>query len=202
MQRVCCSAALGLHCTGRPQGLAFSSITVLPSTLEYLCLSIWSCLQVVSDVACGITLPKPLGCPADVYNLMLRCWDISPEARGTFQEIRDILEGIHKVGGCVLTELFVDTWEALTSLQLHEIEHTVKTAWFWSCCSFGILLHEQIQSLGLNYSAAAPAEFRHISVGAPSQGKPLCEAVKGTSLSCQTTSLAHVLLQATSPFNS
>lgn len=38
----------------------------------------------------GKRLDRPEACPEHVYKLMLKCWDLKPENRPTFQELHNI----------------------------------------------------------------------------------------------------------------
>jgi len=42
---------------------------------------------VIEELKNGYRLPQPVNCPEDVYNLMLRCWNINPSLRLSFNEI-------------------------------------------------------------------------------------------------------------------
>ncbi|CAF1065945.1 unnamed protein product, partial [Didymodactylos carnosus] len=46
----------------------------------------------------GCRMPSPEGCPADVYNLMQKCWRWKPEERPTFKEIHAELDCMTCVG--------------------------------------------------------------------------------------------------------
>ena len=44
----------------------------------------------------GYRMPQPEECPAEVYKLMLLCWNTSPEDRPNFGQILEQIEGIQK----------------------------------------------------------------------------------------------------------
>ena len=39
-------------------------------------------------------MERPEGCPLDVYNLMLKCWDWKPGDRPDFAEIHDMMNNM------------------------------------------------------------------------------------------------------------
>ena len=55
--------------------------------------------EVIQDAVRGTSrqlLPKPEGCPQDIYELMLRCWEYSADERANFEEIFSTLAALHK----------------------------------------------------------------------------------------------------------
>ncbi|XP_072015142.1 tyrosine-protein kinase ABL1-like [Amphiura filiformis] len=44
----------------------------------------------------GYRMERPEGCPLDVYNLMLKCWDWKPDERPDFLEIHDMMNNMFK----------------------------------------------------------------------------------------------------------
>ncbi|ETE58392.1 hypothetical protein L345_15886 [Ophiophagus hannah] len=40
----------------------------------------------------GYRMPRPQGCPQELYEIMMRCWKQKPEDRPTFEYIQSILE--------------------------------------------------------------------------------------------------------------
>ncbi|XP_063299570.1 tyrosine-protein kinase FRK [Pelobates fuscus] len=48
--------------------------------------------QVLDKLEQGYRIPKPLNCPLDLYNIMLECWNASPEDRPTFETLQWRLE--------------------------------------------------------------------------------------------------------------
>lgn len=43
--------------------------------------------QTVARIKLGYRMPKPLDCPAEVYDIMLTCWRMDPTERPTMQEL-------------------------------------------------------------------------------------------------------------------
>ena len=43
--------------------------------------------EVIEQVERGYRMPCPRDCPAPIYDLMLKCWDKSPERRPTFEHL-------------------------------------------------------------------------------------------------------------------
>ena len=55
--------------------------------------------EVIQDAVRGTSrqlLPKPEGCPQDIYELMLRCWEYAADERANFEEIFSTLAALHK----------------------------------------------------------------------------------------------------------
>ena len=55
--------------------------------------------EVIQDAVRGTSrqlLPKPEGCPQDIYAVMLRCWEYAADERANFEEIFSTLAAIHK----------------------------------------------------------------------------------------------------------
>ena len=55
--------------------------------------------EVIQDAVRGTSrqlLPKPEGCPQDIYELMLRCWEYAADERANFKEIFSSLAAIHR----------------------------------------------------------------------------------------------------------
>ncbi len=48
--------------------------------------------EVLNAIKSGYRMPKPDGCPVDVYKHMLRCWNSKPEERPTFESLQYDLE--------------------------------------------------------------------------------------------------------------
>nr|4CSV_A Chain A, SRC-ABL TYROSINE KINASE ANCESTOR [synthetic construct]4UEU_A Chain A, TYROSINE KINASE AS - A COMMON ANCESTOR OF SRC AND ABL [synthetic construct] len=48
--------------------------------------------EVIEQVERGYRMPRPQGCPEEIYELMLQCWNKSPEERPTFAETLHALE--------------------------------------------------------------------------------------------------------------
>ncbi|KAJ6652774.1 hypothetical protein lerEdw1_010628, partial [Lerista edwardsae] len=78
----------------RPVGLAAIQPRVTSGAMEFCCgrSSAWggtpyaglSNQQVMRQVERGFRMRAPRGCPMDIYDLMLRCWDHKPRLRPTF----------------------------------------------------------------------------------------------------------------------
>ena len=43
--------------------------------------------DIVQHVERGYRMDSPDGCPPHIYNIMMSCWDASPELRPTFAKI-------------------------------------------------------------------------------------------------------------------
>jgi hypothetical protein len=54
-------------------------------------------MQVITAVLQGSVPAKPLGCPVELYALMLQCWRRDPCERATFREMRAELEAMREV---------------------------------------------------------------------------------------------------------
>lgn len=54
--------------------------------------------QVLDKIETGYRMPKPKGCPDEVYVLMKKCWSWEDKDRPTFKEIRAQLEGMFPSG--------------------------------------------------------------------------------------------------------
>lgn len=50
--------------------------------------------QLPDLIVSGHRLPCPPGCPAPIYDIMMRCWSIKPSTRPSFQTIVDLLGAI------------------------------------------------------------------------------------------------------------
>ena len=52
--------------------------------------------QVEDDITAGIrkgtTLPRPNGCPSDIFHLMVGCWDLEPEERPSATRLSEFLD--------------------------------------------------------------------------------------------------------------
>ena len=59
--------------------------------------STWDVRRVVEELHRGNRLEKPIVCPQEVYDVMLRCWFADPEQRPTFSEIKVELANIASV---------------------------------------------------------------------------------------------------------
>jgi len=60
--------------------------------------------QVIQFLEDGILLQKPVGCPDDVYHVMLGCWRRDPQERFAFDRVhRHLLELADGDGGAVTT---------------------------------------------------------------------------------------------------
>eukprot|EP00730_Choanoeca_flexa_P017932 TRINITY_DN8690_c0_g1_i1.p1 TRINITY_DN8690_c0_g1~~TRINITY_DN8690_c0_g1_i1.p1 ORF type:complete len:681 (+),score=184.58 TRINITY_DN8690_c0_g1_i1:120-2162(+) len=57
---------------------------------------------VLDKLESGYRMPRPQGCPEEVYALMRECWDVDPELRPSFRAIRDRLENMY--GGSTIEE--------------------------------------------------------------------------------------------------
>ncbi|KJE96371.1 TKL protein kinase, variant 1 [Capsaspora owczarzaki ATCC 30864] len=55
--------------------------------------------QVLDKIETGYRMPKPKGCPDEVYALMLQCWQWKPADRPTFANIKLQLESMFPSGG-------------------------------------------------------------------------------------------------------
>lgn len=49
-------------------------------------------LEVMRALERGYRMPRPQGCPQELYEIMMRCWKEKPEDRPTFEYIQSILE--------------------------------------------------------------------------------------------------------------
>jgi len=61
--------------------------------------------NVVQEIMNGNKLPKPSNCPPLLYDLMLRCWDLSAESRPSFAQLLDELQKLHKAVGRTIVAL-------------------------------------------------------------------------------------------------
>ncbi|XP_028647233.1 tyrosine-protein kinase Fes/Fps [Erpetoichthys calabaricus] len=52
--------------------------------------------QTREEIEQGYRMPAPDGCPADIYNLICRCWEYDPRKRPTFAVIHKELYNIHR----------------------------------------------------------------------------------------------------------
>ncbi len=52
--------------------------------------------EVAAQVVAGYRLEKPLKCPGDVYELMLKCWQVDTKARPTFLELQHALKSLYR----------------------------------------------------------------------------------------------------------
>ena len=55
--------------------------------------------EMIQDAICGASrrlLNWPEACPREVYQMMRRCWEYSPEDRATFEEVFNTLAAIHR----------------------------------------------------------------------------------------------------------
>lgn len=52
--------------------------------------------ETLQQIARGYRLPRPAACPAEAYELMLACWQGSPEERPAFAELREKLGALHR----------------------------------------------------------------------------------------------------------
>ena len=55
--------------------------------------------EMIQDAIRGASrqlLDRPEACPMEVYQVMLRCWEYSPEDRATFEEVFNTLAAIHR----------------------------------------------------------------------------------------------------------
>ena len=55
--------------------------------------------EVIQDAIRGLgrrLLEKPEFCPMEVYEVMLRCWEYTPDERADFEEIFNTLAAIHQ----------------------------------------------------------------------------------------------------------
>ena len=50
--------------------------------------------ECADKVISGYRLPKPVKCPQEVYNIMMKCWSTNPNERPTFSNILDNLKVI------------------------------------------------------------------------------------------------------------
>lgn len=65
-------------------------------TLSRLMNSFWpagmSGHQVIQQLDSGYRLPQPVGCPDLLYKIMQQCWSAEPDARPSFESLREQLE--------------------------------------------------------------------------------------------------------------
>lgn len=48
--------------------------------------------EVIEQLDSGKRLPKPDSCPADFWNIIMRCWEHSPTNRPSFKTLNSIIE--------------------------------------------------------------------------------------------------------------
>ena len=51
-------------------------------------------LQASEEIKAGKKLEKPSDCPDEIYEIMLRCWQMDPLSRPTFENIVFILKKV------------------------------------------------------------------------------------------------------------
>lgn len=60
--------------------------------------------SVLEKVNSGYRMPRPEGCPAEVYKLMRECWQQKPEDRPSFKDIKQLLESMFAEAGSSVQE--------------------------------------------------------------------------------------------------
>lgn len=48
--------------------------------------------EVIQNLERGYRMPKPEDCPDGLYGIMQHCWNENPEARPTFEYLKNVLE--------------------------------------------------------------------------------------------------------------
>ena len=77
-------------------GVTMWEIFMLTKTQPYEELDDQEMIQDAIRGASRRLLNRPDACPMEVYQVMLRCWEYSPEDRATFEEVFNTLAAIHR----------------------------------------------------------------------------------------------------------
>ena len=77
-------------------GVTMWEIFTLTKTQPYEELDDQEMIQDAIRGASRRLLDRPEACPMEVYQVMLRCWEYSPEDRATFEEVFNTLAAIHR----------------------------------------------------------------------------------------------------------
>ena len=77
-------------------GVTMWEIFMLTKTQPYEELDDQEMIQDAIRGASRRLLNRPEACPMEVYQVMLRCWEYSPEDRATFEEVFNTLAAIHR----------------------------------------------------------------------------------------------------------
>lgn len=51
--------------------------------------------EVIRNLERGYRMPCPDMCPAELYNIILKCWRNKPEERPTFEYLQSVLEDFY-----------------------------------------------------------------------------------------------------------
>lgn len=68
--------------------LFFPSFLSECQLISFLCLALQPLADVVKHVGSGYKMEAPEGCPPEIYEMMRQAWDLVPEKRPTFAELK------------------------------------------------------------------------------------------------------------------
>jgi len=51
--------------------------------------------EVISSIQRGYRMPRPDGCPAELYDIMTSCWRKQPDERPTFDYMQSVLDDFY-----------------------------------------------------------------------------------------------------------
>lgn len=75
-----------------PRIVSFSTVYLGPASnvcyLHLLPISFQPLADVVKHVGSGYKMEAPEGCPPEIYEMMRQAWDLVPEKRPTFAELK------------------------------------------------------------------------------------------------------------------